>query len=28
MAKAASAAFFFGMIACGEPLQAQQANEN
>ena len=28
MAKAASAAFFFGMIACSGPLQAQQANEN
>src|SRR3954468_24788388 len=28
MEKAASAAFFFGLIACGEPLLAQQANEN
>ena len=28
IAKAASAAFFFGLIACSGPLQAQQANEN
>src|SRR3954465_12011202 len=28
IAKAASAAFFFGLIVCGEPLQAQQANES
>jgi hypothetical protein len=28
IAKAASAAFFFGLIACVGPLQAQQANEN
>jgi ankyrin repeat protein len=28
IAKAASAAFFFGLMACGGPLQAQQANEN
>src|SRR5258708_25793473 len=28
IAKAASAAFFFGLIACDESLQAQQANEN
>ena len=28
IAKAASAAFFFGLIACGAPLRAQQANEN
>jgi ankyrin repeat protein len=28
IAKAASAAFFFGLIACSAPLRAQQANEN
>jgi len=28
IAKAALAAFFFGLIACSGPLQAQQANEN
>ena len=28
IAKAASAAFFFALVACGGPLRAQQANEN
>jgi hypothetical protein len=28
MARAASAALFFGLIVCSGPLQAQQANEN
>jgi ankyrin repeat protein len=28
IAKAASAAFFFGLIACNGPVHAQQANEN